>query len=579
MKFEQLPNEIFVECFQYLNAPDIFYSFDRLNYQFYILIRNVHLHLNFEQVKKSLFNEFCQTIRINPTIKRNIIYLKLSNIGTYGQIQSFISLFALNEFIHLRSLSFIDEVFHRTSQEQQQVSSILTLLPDLHRFYAPRWKIEAEVISKTKIQVLTLWMYRPTSIYGISAVTSLRVCYCTVPDLQSILNYTSMLKYIKIDSFQGYDMQYNIHYNMEYKMRCNADGSYKYDFSKICAVHLKQLHLDRSLTSFELIEQLLKCFPNLKIFSIVAINARNMIDANLWQHLIKSSLPLLRVFNFNFGCHYSDSYDNMLIKLSPFQTDFWRQHNWYINYAVGNEFTSVYTIPYSFTHYTLTTAMKKYNSPSTNGLNEFDNVKYLSLLAGAIRDDSSWHFRNVQSLSLASTRDYRVEDDEYEMKIENLKKMVNLSNITELEITERCVIKSELLFEILKQMPNISSLILKNQIISSFYINHELCELLNKKIKILYYTDPSWYHYTKIQDIDWFCKTFSNVEELHCDIDNVDDALLILTKCSKLSRIKVKCANISIYTWFEDNARTFNVYINYELKHDDPYDTTLSDSY
>ncbi|CAF1358381.1 unnamed protein product [Adineta steineri] len=499
MKFELLPNEILIKCFQYLNAPDIFYSFDRLNYRFYILIRNIHLHLNFEQVKKPLFDDFCQIIRINPKIKRNIIYLKLLNIGNGEQIESFLSLFPLNEFICLRSLSFISNVFDYTGQKQEQVSPMLTLLPDLYRFYAPKWKIEAKAISKSAIQVLTLWKYCPTSFHPILAVTSsftsLRILFCSACELQSILNYTPMLKYIKIDRFTEYDKPYDIHYgmqyNMKYNMQCSADGSYTYDFSKICAVRLKQLDLDHSVTSFEFIEQLLKCFPNLKIFSIVAISARNMIDADRWQRLIKFSLPLLRVFNFNFGCYDSESYDNMLIKLSPFQTDFWYQHNWYINYVVDNEFTSVYTIPYSFTHYTLTPTMKKYNSPSTNGVNEFDNIKYLSLFTGAIIDDSSWYFRNIQSLSLASTENHRNEDDEYEFKIEHLKKMVNLSNITRLEITERCGIKPELLLEILKQMPNISSLILKKKIASSFYTNHELCELLNKKIKMFDYTNPA----------------------------------------------------------------------------------------
>ncbi|CAF1339326.1 unnamed protein product [Adineta steineri] len=566
MKFEQLPNEILIECFQYLDAPDIFHSFDRLNYRFYILIRNIDLHLNFEQVTKSLFNEFCQTIRINPKIKRNIIYLKLSNIDLRGQIESFFSLFSLNEFINLRSLSFIGELNYHT--EQEQVSSMLTLLPDLYRFYAPGWKIDAEIIPKSKIQVLTLANYRPTSIYGTSSVTSLRINECTVSELLTILNYTSMLKYIKIDMFTDFDKEDDN----------NVD--YKSDFGKVCAVHLKQLHLGNSSISFGRFEVFLKCVPNLKIFSVWTGNADNIIDADRWQHLIKSSLPLLRVFNFNFGWRYAESYDNMLIKLSPFQTNFWHQHNWYINYVIDGGRASVYTIPYIPHYYTLKSTIKKYNSSQTNGLNEFDNVKYLSLFVNAIRDDSSWYFRNVQSLSLERTGNYHDEDDEYEseieheddeyeFKIEHLKKMVNLSNITELEMTKRCGIKSELLFETLKQMPNISSLILKKQITSSFYTNHELCELLNKKIKILYYTNPSLFHYTKIQDMDWFCKTFSNVEELHCDIDNVDDVLLILTKCSKLSRIKVKCANISIYTWFQLNARTFNVYINYELKHND----------
>src|SRR4051812_22942942 len=99
MKFEFLPNEIFIECFQYLNTLDIFYSFDRLNYRFYKLIRNILLHLNFQQLKKFKFNQFCQIILSNAEIKYNIISLKLSNDGTRGQIQEFLSLFPLNEFI------------------------------------------------------------------------------------------------------------------------------------------------------------------------------------------------------------------------------------------------------------------------------------------------------------------------------------------------------------------------------------------------------------------------------------------------------------------------------------------------
>jgi hypothetical protein len=108
MKFELLPDEIIIESFRYLNAPYMFYSFDRLNYRFYSVIRNSPLRLNFEQLKKFQFNDFCQSILSNPEIKQNIISLQLSNIGTSGQIQSFLSLFPLNEFINLRLLSLID---------------------------------------------------------------------------------------------------------------------------------------------------------------------------------------------------------------------------------------------------------------------------------------------------------------------------------------------------------------------------------------------------------------------------------------------------------------------------------------
>jgi hypothetical protein len=53
MEFELFPNEILIECFEFLNAFDIFNSFDQLNYRFDHLIRNIPLHLNFGNVDKT----------------------------------------------------------------------------------------------------------------------------------------------------------------------------------------------------------------------------------------------------------------------------------------------------------------------------------------------------------------------------------------------------------------------------------------------------------------------------------------------------------------------------------------------
>jgi hypothetical protein len=84
MKFELLTNEIFIECFQYLIATDIFHSFDRLKYRLYTLIRNIPLHVNFQNIRKSTFDQFCNTMLVYPGIKSRIISLQLSNKGTCG---------------------------------------------------------------------------------------------------------------------------------------------------------------------------------------------------------------------------------------------------------------------------------------------------------------------------------------------------------------------------------------------------------------------------------------------------------------------------------------------------------------
>ena len=76
MKLEFLPNEILLNCFEYLNAPDIFHCFNQLNNRFHSVIRNIPLRLNFQQFKKTSFDKVCQIILSNPQIKQNIIYLK-----------------------------------------------------------------------------------------------------------------------------------------------------------------------------------------------------------------------------------------------------------------------------------------------------------------------------------------------------------------------------------------------------------------------------------------------------------------------------------------------------------------------
>jgi hypothetical protein len=59
MNLEFLPNEILIESFEYLNAFDIFYSLVGLNDRFTQLIRTIPLYINFQHVRKSIFDQFC----------------------------------------------------------------------------------------------------------------------------------------------------------------------------------------------------------------------------------------------------------------------------------------------------------------------------------------------------------------------------------------------------------------------------------------------------------------------------------------------------------------------------------------
>ena len=64
------------------------YSFNQLNYRFYRLIRNISLHVD--------FNQFCQIILSNPEIKHKIISLN-----------NFKPIFGVNNIISIRIMNLI----------------------------------------------------------------------------------------------------------------------------------------------------------------------------------------------------------------------------------------------------------------------------------------------------------------------------------------------------------------------------------------------------------------------------------------------------------------------------------------
>jgi hypothetical protein len=78
MKFELLPNEIFIECFEYFNVLEIYYSFDVLNSRFNKLIRNIPLNIDFQNVRKKLFDEFSylQSLTLIQVQEKNMEKLK-----------------------------------------------------------------------------------------------------------------------------------------------------------------------------------------------------------------------------------------------------------------------------------------------------------------------------------------------------------------------------------------------------------------------------------------------------------------------------------------------------------------------
>jgi hypothetical protein len=99
MKFELLPNEVLIECFEYLNALHIFHSFDQLNYRFSTLIRSVPLYADFRNIHQRIIcDQFSMILLSDQETKKQIYTLHLSNNDTCYSIQSFFFSFHLMNF-------------------------------------------------------------------------------------------------------------------------------------------------------------------------------------------------------------------------------------------------------------------------------------------------------------------------------------------------------------------------------------------------------------------------------------------------------------------------------------------------
>ncbi|CAF4920709.1 unnamed protein product [Rotaria sp. Silwood1] len=485
-----------------------------------------------------------ELVTSDDEIKHNIISLKLSNEGARGQIQEFLSLFPLNEFINLRSLSLI----YLKEKNIEQLNRMLPLLCNLYYFsFTDDLKYKTRVIlsalSKSKLRILSIAEF-PYDIFIFKkiSITSLRIFSCRLDELCELFQYASMLKYLKIEHL--------------FKLYRRDPSNFPIDK----AIYLKELIVDYSKANFEMLELLLKRIPNLTIFTICSLERIDMMNANRWQHLIESSLSYLRVFNFKFYFNDRYCYDDTMNKVQQFQTKFWcKQHHWYTNYEISYKSASIYTMPYVWNQYSLSPNIDRYDHS-----NEFDNVTNLTLLRMKIKDNSTYYFKNVKSLTLRDKYDY------YYLQIrliKSLNRIVNLSNIKHLGLINEYnmdLSTPSSLLELLKELPYVSSLESNKYYLKSFYNNLELCEHLNRKINRLYIFGDSIYWCIKSVELDMIFKIFSNVEQLYCHIEKLDDLLSILRQCSKLLLINLSLINKNIYSWYKMNASKLNVYIDFK---------------
>ena len=559
MKLELLPNEILFECFRYLNAVHIFQLFDQLNYRFNKLIRSIPLHLDFQNIHKLLFDQFCTQILSDQKIKAQVYSIHLSNDrNVCNKIHAFLSFLSLDQFPHLRSLTLTKV----KKDDIPQLTMVLPLMSHLSCFrLISSWNTRNEIFSVLPIsQLRTLNIKHVISdlelTYNLSSIIYLTIGRCDYERLWKILNNAIRLNYLRVETV---DVDTD-----------TVNDSYSTNYSSI---NLKQLILMDFDGKFSDLAEILKQTPNLNSLTIASSLDQDMMDACKWEDLITSSLSFLKVFRFHFKYRRQNENDDISHeKLKQFQSDFWqKQHHWYTEYSLSNREASIYTVPYILDTYVLTSNISRYFDESLNNVNTFDHVRNLTLIPDLITEKCQYHFSNVTSLALGDPLPFTTMISQDIKHIDYLKMIVNFWNIRHLAIGKSLKLETPSgLLKILKESPQLSSLAINPDVLISLLDNEELCRYLNKKIKKLDIATDLQVLYTNSNALNQICIVFANIEQLICKIDERNSLLFLIKYLPKLSHIDNQSQRLSSpneITWLENEVQKIGVKIIIDVYH------------
>ncbi|CAF1079879.1 unnamed protein product [Rotaria sordida] len=419
-KFEDIPNELLLYIFEFLDGFHLIFAFDKLNFRFTSLTNDVHLHFNLTNLKKTEFDYVFDYIF---PFKNNVFSLILSNRNTLGPLEMFIARFqnliphnplhylklidihteallsfltvVLPKLIHLVSLSLVDVTFYPYRRRPiKYISEQLPLLTHVSLSFRQQLSYPSWILTQLYSTFSTI---EYLSLYGFSYdITRL-------PDLFQHLYKIEHLE-IKLD--------------IDDDIGCWGPWILDSVLIRNGGQHLRSLIIQIEFRLlFVEIASFLKYFPQLKNLSLVTHEFTHDIqfyDGEKWEELIQTALPCLISFRLYLKSKRFTSDISLTVIIDKFRSSFWiNEKKWYIVCdKFTNEFIQLYTIPCpKNVTVTLNIISSNWDTtlPSFN-LSTFDSITCLIVNTTELQHNQTPlpYFNNIKSLHILSlpTKNY-----------------------------------------------------------------------------------------------------------------------------------------------------------------------------
>ena len=326
-----LPTELLYRILDILDNDTIIFSFGSVCKRFRTIINTYNRYsFNFQSISKPYFNSVCNLI--DPG---NIISLTLSNDNhTPGQIKCFFTLFKIEQFICLRSLTLIqiEEDQFDTMFESKYINLPLHSLSITFRNNFKTLPLLSSVISNKNIQHLTLSLKRfdnviwPDRCFLQSLIMSSRI---NLKQFSTILSHSLQLKKLVLQD-------------------CVIDDSIPLDgtisYPQLISLSFEDCELDMNHC-----ELILSLIPSLEYLHI--IGGTDLSNGSRWEEFIQKKLLNLKTFQFAFCGNteilFEDLSDVQSLIVS-FQTPFWIEiKQWFVvcYYFKDSANYSLYSLP------------------------------------------------------------------------------------------------------------------------------------------------------------------------------------------------------------------------------------------